>query len=74
MCPPSTHAQADGSVRVVNRGFHPKQNRWSEAVGKALFTGAPTTGSLKVSFLAVLWRLPRGCARPRLPLGLGAGA
>ena len=42
--------QADGSVRVVNRGFHTKQNRWSEAVGKALFTGAPTTGSLKVSF------------------------
>ena len=42
--------QADGSVRVVNRGFHSEDKRWGEAVGKALFTGAPTTGSLKVSF------------------------
>lgn len=42
--------QADGSVRVVNRGFHTKHNRWREAVGKAQFTGAATTGSLKVSF------------------------
>ena len=43
-------AQADGSVRVVNRGYTPATGQWREAVGKALFTGAPTTGSLKVSF------------------------
>jgi len=43
-------ARADGSVRVVNRGYVPATGRWREAVGKALFTGAPTTGSLKVSF------------------------
>ena len=43
-------AQADGSVRVVNRGYAPATSQWREAVGKALFTGAPTTGSLKVSF------------------------
>ena len=43
-------AQADGSVRVVNRGYVPATGQWREAVGKALFTGAPTTGSLKVSF------------------------
>ena len=42
--------QADGSVRVVNRGFAAASGQWREAVGKALFTGAPTTGSLKVSF------------------------
>lgn len=42
--------QPDGSVRVVNRGFDPSAGRWREAVGKALFTGLPTTGSLKVSF------------------------
>lgn len=42
--------QADGSVRVVNRGYMPATGQWREAVGKALFTGAPTTGSLKVSF------------------------
>ncbi|MBS0433866.1 MAG: lipocalin family protein [Proteobacteria bacterium] len=42
--------QADGSVRVVNRGYAPATGQWREAVGKARFTGAPTTGSLKVSF------------------------
>lgn len=42
--------QADGSVRVVNRGFAAASGQWREAVGTALFTGAPTTGSLKVSF------------------------
>lgn len=42
--------QADGSVRVVNRGFAAASGQWREAVGRALFTGAPTTGSLKVSF------------------------
>ncbi|MBH1966251.1 MAG: lipocalin family protein [Comamonadaceae bacterium] len=42
--------QPDGSVSVVNRGFETDANRWRDAVGKALFTGAPTTGSLKVSF------------------------
>ncbi|MGB6241800.1 MAG: lipocalin family protein [Castellaniella sp.] len=42
--------QADGSVRVVNRGYALAAGQWRQAVGKALFTGAPTTGSLKVSF------------------------
>ena len=42
--------QPDGSVRVVNRGFDTGQDKWREAIGKAFFTGAPTTGSLKVSF------------------------
>ena len=43
-------AQADGSVRVVNRGFDTEKNAWREAVGKALFTGDVGTASLKVSF------------------------
>lgn len=42
--------QADGSVKVVNQGYDPSQQRWREAVGKAYFLGAPTTASLKVSF------------------------
>ena len=41
-------AQEDGSVRVVNRGYMPATGQWREAVGKALFTQAPTIGSLKV--------------------------
>lgn len=42
--------QADGSVRVVNRGFDAGKGEWRESVGKALFTGDPNTASLKVSF------------------------
>lgn len=42
--------QVDGSVLVVNRGYVAANSQWREAVGKALFTGTPTTGSLKVSF------------------------
>lgn len=42
--------QADGSVRVVNRGYALAKGQWREAVGKALFTGSPDTASLKVSF------------------------
>ena len=42
--------QSDGTVRVVNRGFDPATGMWREAIGKAMFTGAPNTGSLKVSF------------------------
>lgn len=42
--------QADGSLRVINRGFDVAKGEWREAIGKALFSAAPTTGSLKVSF------------------------
>lgn len=40
----------DGSVRVLNRGFDTAKGGWREAEGRAVFIGAPTTGSLKVSF------------------------
>ena len=42
--------QADGSLRVINRGFDAAKGEWREAIGKALFSAAPTTASLKVSF------------------------
>jgi apolipoprotein D and lipocalin family protein len=46
--------QADGSVRVLNRGFDTTKGsqggEWRQAVGKALFTGDAKTASLKVSF------------------------
>ena len=44
------NAQPDGSVRVLNRGYDTGKGEWREALGKALFTGAPDTASLKVSF------------------------
>lgn len=41
---------ADGSVRVLNRGFDTSKDAWREAEGRALFIGETSTGSLKVSF------------------------
>ena len=40
----------DGGVRVLNRGFNPKNAQWQDAEGKAYFVGAPNVGHLKVSF------------------------
>ena len=40
----------DGGVRVLNRGYSPKENTWKEAVGKAYFVKGSDQGHLKVSF------------------------
>ena len=40
----------DGGVKVLNRGFSIKDNKWKEAEGKAYFVKDPTDGFLKVSF------------------------
>lgn len=40
----------DGSVKVINRGYNADKGAWSEAEGRALFTGNANTASLKVSF------------------------
>jgi apolipoprotein D and lipocalin family protein len=40
----------DGGLKVTNRGYSAKENRWKEAVGKAYFVDDPHTGYLKVSF------------------------
>ena len=46
---------ADGSIKVVNKGYNATTKEWSEAVGKAYFIDPPNadgrfTGKLKVSF------------------------
>lgn len=41
---------ADGSVKVVNRGYDAAAGEWKDAEGVARFLGEPTTASLKVSF------------------------
>jgi apolipoprotein D and lipocalin family protein len=46
---------ADGSIKVINRGYHPEKKEWKEAEGKAYFVDAPNAdgtyvGKLKVSF------------------------
>lgn len=45
----------DGTLHVVNRGFHTESGQWREAIGKAKFVDPPNadgsrTGRLKVSF------------------------
>lgn len=42
--------EADGSVKVLNRGLQISNGQWREAIGRALFTGKRDEGSLKVSF------------------------
>ena len=41
---------ADGSVRVLNRGYSTDDAAWDEAVGKARFVERDDLGYLKVSF------------------------
>lgn len=41
---------ADGTVKVVNRGYNPEKKAWKESEGKAKFLGDPTVAALKVSF------------------------
>jgi apolipoprotein D and lipocalin family protein len=40
----------DGGVKVINRGFSTKKNKWKEAKGKAFFVRGKEEGYLKVSF------------------------
>lgn len=40
----------DGGVRVLNRGYSEKKERWEDAEGKAYFVNEADEGFLKVSF------------------------
>ena len=40
----------DGDIRVLNRGFNTRQQKFEEAEGRAKFVGQPDVGQLKVSF------------------------
>ena len=40
----------DGGLKVINRGFDTKKQKWHEAIGKAYFVESPTIAKLKVSF------------------------
>ena len=42
--------QSNGSLQVINRGFHPEQQEWKESVGTARFLGDSRVAALKVSF------------------------
>lgn len=40
----------DGSLQVINRGFHRESGEWREAEGRARFAGSAGSGHLEVSF------------------------
>jgi apolipoprotein D and lipocalin family protein len=40
----------DGNVRVINRGYSARDNKWKQAEGKARFVKTSDMGFLKVSF------------------------
>ncbi|GBU12105.1 outer membrane lipoprotein Blc [Enterobacterales bacterium] len=42
--------RTDGGVKVINRGFNSKKQKWQESEGKAYFTGPASRAALKVSF------------------------
>lgn len=41
---------ADGSIKVDNRGYNFKEQVWKQAIGKAYFRGNDSIAELKVSF------------------------
>lgn len=45
----------DGGIRVVNRGYSAKENKWREVQGKAYFVAKSDQGYLKVSFWGPLY-------------------
>ena len=42
--------RSDGGLRVVNRGYSKKENKWKEVEGKGYFVDRKDQGFLKVSF------------------------
>jgi len=41
----------DGGIQVINRGYNAERGMWQQVKGKAYFTGSPSRGALKVSFI-----------------------
>jgi apolipoprotein D and lipocalin family protein len=42
--------RSDGGLRVINRGYSQKENKWKEIEGKGYFVDRKNLGFLKVSF------------------------
>ena len=40
----------DGTIKVDNKGFHTKKDKWKQSIGKAKFVDDTNEGLLKVSF------------------------
>lgn len=46
---------ANGSIKVENRGYHVVKKEWKQATGEAKFVNEPTEARLKVSFFKPFW-------------------
>ena len=46
---------ADGSIKVDNRGYDYVKKEWKESIGEARFVNEPTEARLKVSFFKPIW-------------------
>ena len=46
---------ADGSIKVDNRGYNYVKNEWKQSIGEARFVNEPTEARLKVSFFKPIW-------------------
>ena len=47
--------KANGAIKVLNRGFNSKKNKWVEAEGEAKPVGDKEVAKLKVSFFKPFW-------------------
>ncbi|KIA96604.1 hypothetical protein OC25_02415 [Pedobacter kyungheensis] len=45
----------NGEIKVLNKGFNYKKQKWSSSEGIAKFTGAENTAALKVSFFRPIY-------------------
>ena len=45
----------DGSIKVLNRGYNTKKEKWEDAEGEARFVGSKTEARLKVAFMKPFW-------------------
>lgn len=45
----------NGNIKVDNRGYDYKKDKWKESVGEAKFVKNPTIAELKVSFFKPIW-------------------
>lgn len=45
----------DGTIKVINSGYHKQKEKWEKAEGVAKFRGAKNIGALKVSFFGAIY-------------------
>lgn len=57
MLPPNILSTITGTIRVDNKGYGVKKDKWEQSIGKAKFVRKDNVGMLKVSFFGPLFRM-----------------